>query len=94
MGDDPPYVLTCGVPEPDDVPDDATCVDFGHGVGWYVPDQQTGDLRIAAVATTLTHTPRVSLEIPAERRQRGVDSALSELGRTLARHLTVHQKCL
>jgi hypothetical protein len=93
-GEDEPFVLTCGVPEPTDVPDDATCLDFGHDIGWYVPEDQFSDGRRDALATTLTTSPRLSLEVPAGRRRNGFDSAMVELAPIAARHLEVPEPCL
>lgn len=93
-GDDEPFVLTCGVPAPTGVPDDATCLDFGDQVGWYVPEEQFSDLRTDALATTLTHTPRLSLVVPAGLRRNGFDSAMVELAPIASRHLTLGKPCL
>jgi hypothetical protein len=90
---DPAYVLTCGVPRPEDVPQDALCNDIG-GVGWYLPDDELRDLREDVTATALTHTPYVSLEVPSRYRTEGLDAALAELAPVLREHLAEGESCL
>lgn len=90
---DTPYVLTCGAPRPADVPEDAGCLDVG-GVGWYVDDDAVADPRVDITATALTHTPYVSLLVPARYRTDGFDGALAELAPVLTRHLQEGKPCL
>ena len=90
---DPAYVLTCGVPKPGSYTRNATCNDFG-GTGWFVPDDELGDLRVDAHAVALTHTPYVELLVPTRYRTEGIDAALSELAPILKKHLAAGEPCL
>lgn len=90
---DPAYVLTCGVPKPDDYARDAPCSDFG-GIGWFIPDDQISNLRVDADLTALTHSPFVGLRVPSRYRTRGVDLALTELAPILSAHLRAGEPCL
>ena len=90
---DPAYVLTCGVPRPEDVPQDAVCNVIG-GVGWYLPDDDLRDVGEDVTTTALTHTPYVSLEVPSRYRTEGLDAALAELAPVLRKHLTKGEPCL
>ena len=90
---DPAYVLTCGVQEPSGYEPTAECNDV-KGVGWYVTDDQAGDLRVDATPVALTRTPLVQLLVPARYRTDGVDRALAELAPVLKKHLAEGLDCL
>lgn len=90
---DPAVVLTCGVPAPAGYQPTAHCSQV-RGVGWYVPDEQLGDLGEEVVATALTHTPYVELRVPPERRAVGVDRALADLAPAVKGTLAEDRPCL
>ena len=90
---DPAYVLTCGVPEPDDYEPTAECSVI-EGVGWYVDDDQLTDLSEDATPIALTRTPYVELKVPADYRTEGIDRALAELAPLLEEHLDEGVPCL
>jgi hypothetical protein len=88
-----PYVLTCGVPEPEDYEPTAQCSVIA-GIGWYVPDDQLGDPGEDATPIALSRTPYVEVLVPAEHRTEGVDRALAELAPVLEEHLGEGLSCL
>ena len=90
---DPAYVLTCGVPEPDDYEPTAECSVI-DGVGWYITDDQLGDLSEDATPIALTRTPYVEVRVPADYRTEGIDRALAELAPLLEEHLDEGVPCL
>lgn len=89
---DPPVVLTCGAPEPEEFDAWARCSEI-DGIGWYVPDSQMKDPESAVAMTAQSHSPRVLLEIPAEHRFDGPDTHLRTLARVLSAHLEETQPC-
>lgn len=90
---DPAYVLTCGVPEPEDYEPTAECSVI-NGVGWYVPDDQLTDQAEDATPIALTRTPYVEVRVPADYRTEGIDRALAELAPYLEEHLDEGVPCL
>lgn len=90
---DPAYVLTCGVPEPDDYEPTAEC-NVIDGVGWYVPDDQLSDLSADATPIALSLRPYVELSVPTDYRTEGIDRALAELAPALREHLGEGLSCL
>jgi len=90
---DPAYVLTCGVPEPDDYEPTAECSDI-KGVGWWVPDDELGDLSEDAHAIALSRTPYVEVLVPSDYRTDGIDRALAELAPAITEHLAEGRPCL
>lgn len=90
---DPAYVLTCGVPEPDDYEPTAEC-NVIDGVGWYVPDDQLSDQSADATPIALSLKPYVELSVPADYRTEGIDRALAELAPALQEHLGEGLSCL
>ncbi|WP_216658892.1 DUF3515 domain-containing protein [Nocardioides sp. zg-1230] len=90
---DPAYVLTCGVPEPDDYEPTAEC-NVIDGVGWYVPDDQLSDLSVDATPIALSLRPYVEVSVPADYRTEGIDRALAELAPALEEHLGKGLSCL
>jgi hypothetical protein len=90
---DPAYVLTCGVPEPDDYEPTAEC-NVIDGVGWYVPDDQLSDLSADATPIALSLRPYVEVSVPADYRTEGIDRALAELAPALREHLGEGLSCL
>jgi hypothetical protein len=92
-GEQAPYVLTCGVPEPEDYEPTAEC-NVIAGVGWYVPDDQLTDQGEDATPIALSRTPYVEVLVPAEHRTGGIDRALAELAPVLEEHLGDGLSCL
>ena len=90
---DPAYVLTCGVPEPDDYEPTAEC-NVIEGVGWYVSDDQLSDLSRDATPIALSLEPYVEVSVPADYRTEGIDRALAELAPALKEHLGEGLSCL
>jgi hypothetical protein len=90
---DPAYVLTCGVPEPDDYEPTAEC-NIIAGVGWYVPGDQLTDVGEDATPIALSLRPYVEVQVPAEHRTEGIDRALAELAPVLKQHLGEGLSCL
>ena len=90
---DPAYVLTCGVPEPEDYEPTAECSVI-NSVGWYVPDDQLTDQAEDATPIALTRTPYVEVRVPADYRTEGIDRALAELAPYLEEHLDEGVPCL
>ena len=90
---DPPYVLTCGVPAPDDYEPTAEC-NVIEGVGWYVTEDQLTDLGEDATPIALSLAPYVEVEVPADYRTDGIDRALAELAPALKEHLGEGLSCL
>jgi hypothetical protein len=90
---DPAYVLTCGVPEPDDYEPTAEC-NIIEGVGWYVTDDQLTDPGEDATPVALSLTPYVEVQVPAAYRTEGIDRALAELAPALKEHLGEGLSCL
>jgi hypothetical protein len=90
---DPAYVLTCGVPEPDDYEPTAEC-NVIDGVGWWVPDDQLSDLSEDATPIALSLRPYVEVTVPADYRTEGIDRALAELAPALTEHLGEGLSCL
>ncbi len=90
---DPAYVLTCGVPAPDDYEPTAEC-SVVKGVGWYVTDGQLSDLGVDATPIALSLSPYVEVQVPSRYRTRGIDEALAELAPVLKEHLGEGLSCL
>jgi len=90
---DPAYVLTCGVPQPEDYAPTAECSVI-KGIGWYVTDDQLSDLRVDATPIALTRTPYVEVQVPSRYRTNGIDTALAELAPLLKKHLGEGLPCL
>jgi len=90
---DPAYVLTCGVPEPDDYEPTAEC-NVIDGVGWYVTDDQLSDQSEDATPIALSLRPYVEVLVPADYRTEGIDRALAELAPALKEHLDEGLSCL
>lgn len=93
-GDDgqEPIVLTCGVDVPEDFDEYAHCIEFG-GTGWFVPDEEIRDIASAAHASAMSHTPRVTVDIPGSQRDVGVDGVLVDLGKVIAEKLDETTPC-
>jgi hypothetical protein len=92
-GGQAPYVLTCGVPEPEGYEPTAEC-NVIEGVGWYVPEDQLTDQAEDATPVALSRTPLVEVLVPAEHRTEGIDRALAELATALEEHLGEGLSCL
>lgn len=90
---DPPVVLTCGAPAPEEFDAFSRCSDI-EGVGWFIPDGQLKDPESDIVMSTQSHTPRVSLAIPAGRRTDAPDTYLRTIAPLITEHLTETAPCL
>jgi hypothetical protein len=90
---DPAYVLTCGVPAPEDYEPTAEC-SIVKGIGWYVPDDQLSRPSEDAAAIALSRTPYVEVLVPADHRTEGIDRALADLAPVLKEHLDEGLSCL
>jgi hypothetical protein len=90
---DPAYVLTCGVPEPDDYEPTAEC-NVIAGVGWYVTADQLSDQSVDATPIALSLEPYVEVSVPADYRTEGIDRALADLAPALKEHLGEGLPCL
>jgi hypothetical protein len=89
---DPPVELRCGVGVPTGYDEFSPCTEVRR-VGWFVPQAQLEDLGGEAVATVLTHRPRVELTVPADYRTIGVDRALADLAPMVRKHLETGKPC-
>ncbi len=91
---DPAIVLRCGVPQPSDFTDTATCIE-ANGTGWYVPDDvlnaddQTLDVTMTAVGVR----PRVEVFLPGDYRPDGFPNASGRIGAVVAEQLEVVRPC-
>jgi hypothetical protein len=94
---DPAIVVTCGVDEPADFDDTATCVQV-DSAGWFVPDDvleaaSNGDQDVDVTATELNHRPRVELRLPADYRPDGFTNATGALTKLIERDLEKTSRC-
>lgn len=89
---DPPVVLTCSAPAPQEFDAFSRCSDI-EGVGWFIPDDQLKDPERDVVMSVQSHVPRVSLAIPAERRTDAPDTYLRTLAPLLVEHLEETSPC-
>jgi hypothetical protein len=89
---DPAVELRCGVGVPTGYDEFSPCIEVRR-VGWFVPQAQLEDLGGEAVATVLTHAPRVELTVPADYRTIGVDQALADLAPVVRNHLEPGKPC-
>lgn len=89
---DPPVVLTCSAPAPQEFDAFARCSDI-DGVGWFIPDADLKDPERDLVMSAQSHDPRVSLAIPAERRTDAPDTYLREIAPLISEHLTETTPC-
>jgi hypothetical protein len=83
--------LTCGVELPAAYDDFASCSVVGD-VGWFLPPAQLKDPSADIVVTALTHSPRVSILIPAE--HRGTDDIQAAIAPAIRETLTEGEPCL
>ena len=83
--------LTCGVGLPAAYDDFASCSVVG-GVGWFLPPAELKDPSADILVTALTHSPRVSVLIPAE--HRGSDDIQAEIAPAIRETLTEGDPCL
>ena len=91
---DPAIVLRCGVPQPADFTDTASCLQ-ANGTGWFIPDavlasdDQTRDVTMTAVG----FRPRVEVFLPGDYRPDGVANASARIGSVVADRLEEVQPC-
>ncbi|WP_157953121.1 DUF3515 family protein [Nocardioides allogilvus] len=83
--------LTCGVGLPAAYDEYSSCSVVG-GVGWFLPPADLKEPSVDIVATALTHSPRVSVVIPAE--HRGSDAVLVEIAPAIEETLAEGEPCL
>lgn len=83
--------LTCGAEMPAAYDEFASCTEI-DGVGWFLPPTELNDPNSDILVTALTHSPRVSVLIPAA--LRGNDVALSEISPVITKTLTAGEPCL
>ncbi|HEX6246248.1 MAG TPA: DUF3515 domain-containing protein [Nocardioidaceae bacterium] len=62
---DPPIVLRCGVPMPEDFDDYATCHET-NGIGWFIPDEQMSGEATEITMTTIGRDVNVEVTLPPE----------------------------
>lgn len=91
---DPAIVLRCGVPEPEDFTDTATCVE-ANGTGWYVPDAvlDSDDETLDVTMTAVGFRPRVEVLLPGDYRPDGFTDAAGALGSVVADRLREVTPC-
>ncbi|WP_162599830.1 DUF3515 domain-containing protein [Nocardioides solisilvae] len=89
---DPPVVLVCGADEPEEYDEFAACTPVG-GAGWFMPDTQLRETGGPIEITAMSHTPRLQVRVPAERRASGADSAMAALGPLVVEHLDETLPC-
>ncbi len=87
---DPPIVLRCGVPVPEDYTRFAGCQTV-NDLDWFVPDEASEDQGLDAVLTTVGREPRVELVVPAERRP--PVAAMVDVGDAIKAHTKVVRRC-
>ncbi len=79
--------------EPSDYEPTAECSDIS-GIGWWLPDDELGDLSEDAHAVALSRTPYVEVLVPSRYRTDGIDRALAELAPALEEHTAEGRPCL
>lgn len=62
---DPPIVLRCGVPMPEDFDEFATCQE-ADGVGWFIPEDQMTGRPEEITMTTIGRAVNVEVTLPPE----------------------------
>ncbi len=83
--------LTCGVELPAAYDDFASCSVVGD-VGWFLPPAELDDPSADILVTALTHSPLVSVLIPADRR--GSDDIQAAIAPAIRETLTEGDPCL
>ena len=83
--------LTCGTEMPASYDEFASCTEVG-GVGWFLPPSDLLAPDSDILVTALTHSPRVSVLIPAV--HRGTDVVLTELSPVVRDTLAERAPCL
>jgi len=91
---DPPIVVRCGVPMPDDFNRASPCEEV-NGVGWFVRPEEFQDSGKDLAMFTIGFEPAVELDIPAEHRVEPatVADALSVLSAPVKTHLRRVSRC-
>lgn len=91
---EPAIVLTCDVPQPDDFTDTSTCIE-ANGTGWFVPDSvlTSDDESLDVTMTAVGFSPRVEVVLPGDYRPDGFQAVTGTIGRLVAEHLTLEQRC-
>ncbi len=90
---DPPLVLQCGAPIPEEFVETSECL-VVDDVGWFVPPEQEADPNADVEFTAVGYEPAVRLSIPAEHRGATSAAALAELAAPVTEHLELVQPCL
>lgn len=89
---DPAIVLECGARAPEEFDAFSRCSEYA-GVGWFMPDAQLKNAERDLVITAQSHSPRVSVSVPAQFRQEAPDTQLKVLGELVREHLREVQPC-
>ena len=91
---DPAIVLRCGVPQPADFNDTATCLQ-ANGTGWYVPDDVllADDESLDVTMTAVGVRPRVEVFLPGDYRPDGVANVSARIGGVVADRLEEVRPC-
>lgn len=90
---DPPIVVSCGAPEPEDFRETADCL-VVNDVGWFVPPAQDADNEADLVLTSAGYEPRLRVDVPAEYRPEGSAAVLAELASVVSEHLDLVERCV
>ena len=89
---DPAVVLECGAKAPDTFDAFSSCSEL-DGIGWYMPDAQLKDPDADIAITAQSHSPRVTVTIPAQYRKNSPDIQLGVLGELVGEHLQETAPC-
>jgi hypothetical protein len=91
---EPAIVLTCDVPQPGDFTDTSTCIE-ANGTDWFVPDGvlTSDDESLDVTMTAVGFRPRVEVVLPGDYRPDGFQAVAGEVGRLVAKHVTLEQRC-
>jgi hypothetical protein len=91
---DPAIVLRCGVPQPSDFTDTATCIE-ANGTGWYVPDAvlESDDQSMDVTLTAVGFRPRVEVLLPGDYRPDGFTNVSGAIGTVVAEQLDEVTPC-
>ncbi|MFC6153450.1 DUF3515 domain-containing protein [Nocardioides yefusunii] len=89
----PPIVLQCGAKVPSEFDAFSSCSQIDD-VGWFMPDSQLKDQSKDITLTAQSHSPRVTVTVPATFRSNAPDAQLAVLGELVHEQLTETQPCV
>ena len=89
---DPAVLLECGAKAPESFDVFSSCSEI-DGIGWYMPDAQLKDQGSDIAITAESHSPRVTVTIPAQYRRNSPDVQLGVLGELVGKHLEETKPC-